>query len=211
MAGRMLIGNIDRCLEVVREVWWRRDRDEEGGDREREGREMDMNMVGRGGGGEEGYDGYDDVANKGGGGGYQDGYQGWTSDLPPSHSPSSSASALDPTTATATTTAPSIHDHGIGHGIGIAGRRGRAGMGMAAGGPVPVPVLRLPRERTDGVDVVEELEFEKTVRGRLHWVGVMRDWRWEGQSSFFRLFPRLFSFFIAWFFGGFDLKRWDLI
>ncbi|PGH13367.1 hypothetical protein AJ80_06361 [Polytolypa hystricis UAMH7299] len=26
----------------------------------------------------------------------------------------------------------------------------------------------------------DTLEFEKTVRGRLHWLGVMRDWGWEG-------------------------------
>lgn len=29
---------------------------------------------------------------------------------------------------------------------------------------------------------LEDIEYEKTVRGRLHWVGVMRDWGWEGTS-----------------------------
>lgn len=28
---------------------------------------------------------------------------------------------------------------------------------------------------------VEELDFEQTVRGRHHWVGVMKDWDWEGK------------------------------
>lgn len=26
------------------------------------------------------------------------------------------------------------------------------------------------------------IEFEKTVRGSLHWIGVMTDWKWEGTS-----------------------------
>ncbi|KAH8705572.1 putative C6 finger domain protein [Talaromyces proteolyticus] len=30
---------------------------------------------------------------------------------------------------------------------------------------------------------VEELDFEQTVRGRQHWVGVMKDWNWEGKTS----------------------------
>lgn len=29
---------------------------------------------------------------------------------------------------------------------------------------------------------VEELDFEQTVRGRHHWVGVMKDWDWEGKD-----------------------------
>lgn len=29
------------------------------------------------------------------------------------------------------------------------------------------------------VPIVEELDFEQTVRGSHHWVGVMRDWNWE--------------------------------
>lgn len=31
------------------------------------------------------------------------------------------------------------------------------------------------------VPIVEELDFEQTVRGSHHWVGVMRDWNWEGK------------------------------
>ena len=37
--------------------------------------------------------------------------------------------------------------------------------------------------RRDSVDVHEELDYERTVRGRQHWVGVMRDWNWEGRSK----------------------------
>ena len=31
-------------------------------------------------------------------------------------------------------------------------------------------------------DDPECIDYERTVRGRLHWVGVMKDWNWEGQS-----------------------------
>ena len=33
------------------------------------------------------------------------------------------------------------------------------------------------------VPIVEELDFEQTVRGSHHWVGVMRDWNWEGKYN----------------------------
>lgn len=32
----------------------------------------------------------------------------------------------------------------------------------------------------DLVETVEDIGFERTVRGREHWVGVMKDWKWEG-------------------------------
>jgi hypothetical protein len=38
--------------------------------------------------------------------------------------------------------------------------------------------------------VTEDIDPEFTVRGRLHWVGVMKDWEWEGE------FPVIFSSFI---------------
>ena len=34
------------------------------------------------------------------------------------------------------------------------------------------------------------IEFEKTVRGRLHWISVMKEWNWEGSNpSYFRFLP----------------------
>jgi len=37
-----------------------------------------------------------------------------------------------------------------------------------------------------------QLEYEYTVRGQLHWLGVMTDWHWEGMSStIMRLFRRV--------------------
>ncbi|EED15354.1 C6 finger domain protein, putative [Talaromyces stipitatus ATCC 10500] len=42
-----------------------------------------------------------------------------------------------------------------------------------------------PTQRRQGsiVPIVEELDFEQTVRGSHHWVGVMRDWNWEGKYT----------------------------
>jgi hypothetical protein len=40
--------------------------------------------------------------------------------------------------------------------------------------------------------VTEEMDPELTVRGRMHWVGVMKDWEWESMSiSLFYLTPLL--------------------
>lgn len=41
----------------------------------------------------------------------------------------------------------------------------------------------LKRESSDGI--TEYLEHEFTVKGRLHWLGVMKDWEWEGKSRRF--------------------------
>ncbi|GFF79100.1 hypothetical protein CNMCM6936_004828 [Aspergillus lentulus] len=36
--------------------------------------------------------------------------------------------------------------------------------------------------RSSAVSPLENIEFEKTVRGKLHWVSVMQEWGWEGES-----------------------------
>ena len=50
-----------------------------------------------------------------------------------------------------------------------------------------------PLPRKNSVDSMEGFDFERTVRGRLHWVGVMKDWSWEGELStrkvYFLLIP----------------------
>lgn len=38
-----------------------------------------------------------------------------------------------------------------------------------------------PKRHGSVGQIVEELDFEQTVRGSHHWVGVMRDWKWEGK------------------------------
>jgi hypothetical protein len=60
--------------------------------------------------------------------------------------------------------------------------------------PPPAPPLPLPhqmqmgggarRTRPEEELVVDLLEPEYTVRGRLHWLGVMAEWDWEGESRF---------------------------
>ena len=40
-------------------------------------------------------------------------------------------------------------------------------------------------------EAVEDLPLEQTVRGRAHWVGVMRDWKWEGTFVDMRFHPTL--------------------
>jgi hypothetical protein len=45
---------------------------------------------------------------------------------------------------------------------------------------VPSPViLERPRRRQSSNDGTELLEHDFTVKGRLHWLGVMKDWNWE--------------------------------
>jgi hypothetical protein len=47
---------------------------------------------------------------------------------------------------------------------------------------VPNPViLEQPRRRQTSTGNVELLESEFTVKGRLHWLGVMKDWNWESK------------------------------
>jgi hypothetical protein len=44
---------------------------------------------------------------------------------------------------------------------------------------------RSSHENMDGIRIVSpvspaSIEFEKTVRGSLHWIGIMTEWKWEG-------------------------------
>ena len=47
----------------------------------------------------------------------------------------------------------------------------------------PTPTLRSERSSTLSIDPSANIDQGKTVRGRLHWVGVMKDWEWEGRSN----------------------------
>ncbi|KAL8802361.1 MAG: hypothetical protein Q9182_003850 [Xanthomendoza sp. 2 TL-2023] len=103
MMRRMLIGNIDRCWEVVKEVWDRRDADES------EQARSALRMV-----------------------------------------PSPRSKRQSP------------------HGQSVRER----------------PPRHFPRIPPHGLkrrcsEMIEDLDEERTVRGRLHWVGVMKDWNWE--------------------------------
>lgn len=50
---------------------------------------------------------------------------------------------------------------------------------------MPVPNPGISRRSTGDITTSDQLEDEYTVRGRLHWLGVMADWRWEGTFSLF--------------------------
>ena len=135
MSSRMLIGNIDRCLEVVREVWARRDAHELGMAQEYQRRVVSRSQP------------------------------SYTS---PVLSLKRAFSAEEPDTT-------SFMERSSG--VGSLKRHATIG---DTGFPEPVKVHHPKRT---SMDPLEHFEFEKTVRGRLHWVGVMKDWNWEGRSD----------------------------
>lgn len=136
MIQRMLIGNVDRCREVVKEVWDRRDADEMEKLAQRHRR----------------------TASK-----LQTGYM-----YPGSEKAKRKFRAEE-------------DDHtpwlGLNDDLGTAKRRA-TGDGMNLNEDTS-NLGFLPRKKS--IDMLEEIDFEKTVRGRLHWIGVMRDWSWEGE------------------------------
>ncbi|OOF93509.1 hypothetical protein ASPCADRAFT_209465 [Aspergillus carbonarius ITEM 5010] len=42
--------------------------------------------------------------------------------------------------------------------------------------------------RSSALSPLENVEFEKTVRGRLHWINVMEEWGWQGMIELFEFF-----------------------
>jgi len=130
MSDRMLIGNIDRCCEVMLEVWRRRDDFVAQKEAARRGRENQRRSVGMA---------HLDISNEMSEVfSYQDMYSGQTS-------PGG---------------AMKRENH----------HQGNSGRNMSDSG--------LQRRR-NSEPIPENLEAEYTVRGRLHWVGVMKDWDWE--------------------------------
>ena len=143
MSQRMLIGNIDRCLEVVKEVWARRDADVNSKLQQQAQRRAAVSKAG----------------------------SAYTS---PVLTMKRAFSAESPTDQQFFDWADSLSGGG----------KRRATMQVGMSGPVSVPV----RAATTGVRLTtleaegDDADFERTVRGRLHWVGVMKDWEWEGMS-----------------------------
>lgn len=120
MVQRMSIGNLDRCWEVIKEVWDRRDIDEAEKSRQR----------------------------------YRHTY------MP--HKTKKNLGHRD---------CPGCMDCPKPDGLA----RRRIGSFSA--------LTRPPRLVKTSTDILESIEHERTVRGRLHWVGVMKDWNWEGQNG----------------------------
>ncbi|RDW67009.1 putative acriflavine sensitivity control protein ACR-2 [Coleophoma crateriformis] len=138
MAQRMWIGNIDRCWEVIQEVWNRRDTVE----RQREQRQRDR------------------------------------ASLRPGermmHSESSKRK---------------FEEEMALEGLGLEGVSFEDMLNCN----MPMQISKRPRNSISGAPasakkrvepITEEMDPELTIRGRLHWVGVMKDWEWESKSFF---------------------------
>lgn len=106
---RLMLGSIDRCIEVVREVWARRD--EYAAQRRRQQQQQQIVAAGR-----------------------------------------------------------SCSSFGQEFGRGQVFYTGRGPMASS--------------RRSSAVSPLENIDFEKTVRGRAHWAYVMYEWGWEGKSFY---------------------------
>ncbi|KAI9788958.1 MAG: hypothetical protein M1835_001980 [Candelina submexicana] len=125
MTQRMLIGNVDRCLEVVKEVWDRRDASEA----ERRSRPPRLSKA-----------------------------RTVPEESEPSESFGMKRKSYD----------DSIDWRGTGK------RRATVG---DLGFPTSTKVDYATTRSADAI--AEDMPYEMTVRGSLHWVGVMKDWEWE--------------------------------
>ncbi len=137
MATRMLIGNIDRCWEVMQEVWSRRDAfwkaKEEKENQRRPG--YGMGMV------------HSEISQR-----------RFEEEL-----------AMDETF--------SFSDMLNSSTIVNAAAKKQKNKSSLSGTP----------RRREQEPVTEDMDPEFTVRGELHWVGVMKDWEWESMQSLLRL------------------------
>ena len=141
MSGRMQIGNIDRCWEVTREVWLRRD--EKFASRNEE-EDFQRAMSRRS--------------------------TGFT--VPVEHLKrkyTSSRSSSDGSIA------DDASSQCRSRKIPRNARTDILNRGM------------IQPSNTESREVVEELDYGMTVRGRLHWLGVMKDWNWEGKDPRYAL------------------------
>lgn len=119
MVQRMSIGNLDRCWEVIREVWNRRDGDEDERTRQRYCHTSPCQRMKR-----------------------------------------------------------KFKEREYSDRVGCSEPSGSVKYRMSSFSTS----MRPPRLMKRSTDVLEYIDHERTVRGRLHWVGVMKDWNWEGQS-----------------------------
>lgn len=134
MQTRLRIGNIDRCLEVIREVWARRDTFEA------EKQQRQRRCVVR------------------------------------------SGSYVAPVDTMRKSSLGALMDNGQDpngyYGLAESWRRAAADKTNML-----TPVSRDDSRRIMAASSRQNIELEKTVRGRLHWIGVMKDWEWEGKNS----------------------------
>ena len=160
MINRLRIGNVDKCLEVVQEVWRRRDAFEaEKLDRmqrrqaNRAGPPPLVGLNNRNGKKARAADVFD--ADEGA----IFGANGEMLDHIAQVRPSKRRFTMEAMSQTSTPLTNS-------------------GLSM----PMSMPHPR--RSNSEVLQIPEKMEIEYTVRGRLHWIGVMRDWNWESKSIF---------------------------
>jgi hypothetical protein len=61
--------------------------------------------------------------------------------------------------------------------------------------PQPVPIKSERSEGKRRSDIgTEALQTEYTVKGRLHWLGVMKDWKWEGKAYLYHMIQSPLTF-----------------
>lgn len=137
MMSRMLIGNLDRCWEVIQEVWNRRDADDAEKIQARRSRDAFQMQLGSG---------LPEMTNRKRK--FNSEHDLLKSEDSDDEVPWGKRRATQETTS-------------------LDSEMGR--------------VEYLPRNIS--IDMLEEIDFEKTVRGRLHWIGVMKDWKWEGRGA----------------------------
>jgi hypothetical protein len=168
MIHRLRIGNVDRCLEVVQEVWRRRDAFEaEKLDR------IQRRQVNRTG-------------------------------PPPSMFLNSrngkkarTADVLDVDDGTMFGADGEMRDH-IAQARPSKKRFTEEAMNQlstpstSTGSNMSMTTPHPRRANSEVLPIPENMEVEYTVRGQLHWIGVMREWNWESKSIF--TFTRSFSF-----------------
>lgn len=165
LAQKMWIGNIDRCWEVVKEVWDRTDRLEARKSADEHRARVELGA------------------------------------------PTSATSSSSSSQSSAKRKYSSVDEHGSGD-YGWTNstaetfdlQKKRAVTARESGPPA---ALRLSNGNMNGANGVrsgvfreanssnlvrEDIPFERTVRGNAHWLGVMRDWRWEGEFLVLSLF-----------------------
>jgi hypothetical protein len=128
--SRLMLGGVDRCLDVLREVWARRDR------LRAEKHQQEFTAPRR----------PSSFSNEG---------KGSSATRSPDTTPRGLHGRVNST---------DHHDRSM---------QGRPGSTSSKGGS---------QRRGSALSPLENIEFERTVRSRLHWVNVMGEWGWEGEN-----------------------------
>jgi hypothetical protein len=163
MIARLKIGNVTSCWNVVQEVWDRRDAYEN----EKADRLLRQ------------------YASRGVPGGN---FVRPVLDMPPALKRKTQTGNPIDTGDIGPPGHPQNQAHGQQQGgtpeeIDATGRPLKRRMTIDVVGNPNAPPISLPRRQTGDIVSSDQLETEYTVRGRLHWLGVMAEWGWEGKLA----------------------------